>query len=223
MRHNRQNTNVQLQESPFMPPVYDQGSLGSCTPNAVAAAIQFRRASDGKRNVTPSRLFLYFNGRRPFRTQNEDSGSVTSVVLAQVSKVGWVPENRWNYQQGFTQRPSKAAYKVARRNRGVQYSAVSQTEQGLENSISSGKPVIVTFRLPYDFYGKEPIQRPGNPKEMPEAYHTVLVTGFDDINKEFTIRNSWGTSWGESGYRRMSYDFLLDSRIAFDFQRLDKA
>src|SRR6267378_1925342 len=36
-----------LDLSPLCPPVYDQGALGSCTANAVAAAVQFDRMKQG--------------------------------------------------------------------------------------------------------------------------------------------------------------------------------
>lgn len=42
------------------PPVYDQGSLGSCTGNAIAAAYQFDEIKvREKSQFTPSRLFIY--------------------------------------------------------------------------------------------------------------------------------------------------------------------
>ena len=48
---------------PFMdlsrkcPPPYDQGQLGSCTANAIAAAVEFEQ----KKRFVPSRLFIYYN------------------------------------------------------------------------------------------------------------------------------------------------------------------
>ncbi len=50
---------------PKCPPVYDQGQIGSCTANAIAAAIEFDR---GRRpaippDFVPSRLFIYYNER----------------------------------------------------------------------------------------------------------------------------------------------------------------
>ncbi len=35
--------------------------------------------------------------------------------------------------------------------------------------------------------------------------HIVLITGWDDTEGCFYIKNSWGTSWGESGYMRLAY------------------
>ena len=49
--------NVDLR--PKFPPVYDQGSLSSCTANAIGAAIQFeRRKQKLKPDFVPSRLFI---------------------------------------------------------------------------------------------------------------------------------------------------------------------
>ena len=47
-----------------MPPVYDQGQLGSCTANAVGAALEYDGMLDGASPVTPSRLFIYYCERR---------------------------------------------------------------------------------------------------------------------------------------------------------------
>ena len=44
------------------PPIYNQGSLGSCTANAIAAAYQFDEILQGEKEImTPSRLFIYYN------------------------------------------------------------------------------------------------------------------------------------------------------------------
>ncbi len=45
------------------PPVYDQGHLGSCTANAIAAAVEFDMHKQGLHAFTPSRLFIYYNER----------------------------------------------------------------------------------------------------------------------------------------------------------------
>ncbi len=44
----------------YMPPIYDQGHLGSCTANAVAAAIDADRLVDGQGAMSPSRLAIYW-------------------------------------------------------------------------------------------------------------------------------------------------------------------
>ena len=39
--------------------------------------------------------------------------------------------------------------------------------------------------------------------------HIVLITGWDDTEGCFYIKNSWGTGWGESGYMRLAYGTCL--------------
>ncbi len=42
------------------PPVYDQGALGSCTANAIGAALQFDQRKQREQGFVPSRLFIYY-------------------------------------------------------------------------------------------------------------------------------------------------------------------
>ena len=55
-------TSVDLR--PGCPPVYNQGRIGSCTSNAIAAAIEFDRLKKRQApDFVPSRLFIYYNER----------------------------------------------------------------------------------------------------------------------------------------------------------------
>src|ERR1017187_4082475 len=47
------------------PPVYNQGQIGSCTANAIAAALEFGRKKQKLADFIPSRLFIYYNERNP--------------------------------------------------------------------------------------------------------------------------------------------------------------
>ncbi|MBP6950898.1 MAG: C1 family peptidase [Alphaproteobacteria bacterium] len=38
--------------------------------------------------------------------------------------------------------------------------------------------------------------------------HAVVLTGFDDITKRFTLKNSWGEKWGKFGFGDISYDYV---------------
>src|SRR4051812_41439256 len=45
--------------TPECPAVYDQGSLGSCTANALAGLYQFLLKKQGRPSFVPSRLMIY--------------------------------------------------------------------------------------------------------------------------------------------------------------------
>ena len=38
-----------------------------------------------------------------------------------------------------------------------------------------------------------------------QTNHAIVLTGWDDSTGTFLLRNSWGKSWGESGYMRIKY------------------
>src|ERR1700691_5417909 len=59
------------------PAVYDQGELGSCTANAIGAAIEFDQMKQKLAASTPSRLFIYYNERALEGTIDSDCGAKT--------------------------------------------------------------------------------------------------------------------------------------------------
>jgi hypothetical protein len=57
------------------PRVYNQGQIGSCTANAIAAAIEFDRKKQKLRDFIPSRLFIYYNERSIEHSVPLDNGA----------------------------------------------------------------------------------------------------------------------------------------------------
>jgi len=59
-----------------MPPVYDQGQLGSCTAQSVGAILEMDEVKQREAGAaTPSRLFIYYNERAMEGTVSEDAVS----------------------------------------------------------------------------------------------------------------------------------------------------
>src|SRR5947207_465520 len=53
--------------------VYNQGRIGSCTANAIAAAFEYDLLKQGLTDSMPSRLFIYYNERSVEGTIATDS------------------------------------------------------------------------------------------------------------------------------------------------------
>jgi C1A family cysteine protease len=47
--------------------------------------------------------------------------------------------------------------------------------------------------------------------------HCVVAVGYDNTQRTFTIRNSWGAAWGMKGYCTMPYEYLMSANLASDF------
>ena len=76
-------------------------------------------------------------------------------------------------------------------------------------------PTYVGFTLPADFGAyRGNIYTPADSRMG--GSHAMLVVGFNDDERYWILKNSWGAGWGEDGYIRISYDAnLLESATFF--------
>jgi C1A family cysteine protease len=205
------------------PPVYDQGGIGSCTANALAAAYQFEEIKMGKENFIPSRLFVYYNERALEGTIDEDAGAFIRDGIKTMVKEGVCPETLWPYvEDKFKDKPTDECYKLALDNQVVKYLRISpHTVYEVKHCLAEGYPVVFGFMV-YDSFMTVEVAKTGivpipKPTEPPPSGHAITAVGYDDDKQCFIIRNSWGTSWGLEGYFYMPYWFVETPDIASDF------
>src|SRR5450432_2372629 len=97
-----------------MPPIYDQGQLGSCTAHGIARAYQYAAKQAGLPEIMPSRLFLYYNERSQEGTISQDAGAVIRDGFKASNIYGVVDESLWPYDiSKFDQTPPQQAYDEA--------------------------------------------------------------------------------------------------------------
>jgi C1A family cysteine protease len=207
---------------PQCPPVYDQGQLGSCTANAIGAAIQFDRMKQNlSPNFVPSRLFIYYNERLIEGTVSTDSGAQIRDGIKTVVKQGACPEPDWPYDiSKFAVTPPKSDYTEALKDRAVSYSRLVQNSNLLKGCLASGYPFVFGFTV-YASFESQAVAQSGmvpmpSPGEQVVGGHAVTAVGYDDSAQRFIVRNSWGTAWGISGYFMMPYAYVTDSNLADD-------
>ena len=208
---------------PQCPPVYNQGNLGSCTGNSIAGAIQFERMKqDLTPNFVPSRLFIYYNERVIEGTVSSDNGAAIRDGIKTVATLGACPEPQWPYViSKFAVKPPAKAYKSALTDRAVQYQRVSRSLDQMKGCLASGYPFVFGFSV-YDSFESAAVAKTGvvpmpKPSEKLRGGHAVLAVGYDDSSGRFTVRNSWGASWGMAGYFTMPYEYLTNGGLSDDF------
>jgi len=77
------------------PPVYDQGRVGSCVPNAMAGAMEYDRMNNGQTpDFVPSRLYIYYYARVLDSDVPYDKGTSIRSGLKAVRKWGVCPEDK---------------------------------------------------------------------------------------------------------------------------------
>jgi len=202
-------------------PIYDQGELGSCTANAIGAAFHYDQIKQGKVDFCPSRLFLYYNERAMEGSIDTDAGAQIRDGMKSLNKIGICSEALWPYDTStFTQKPSDACYEKAAETKAVQYAQVPQDLDHLRGCLNEGFPIVFGFMVFKSFMSKEVAETgkmrfPGFFEQLLGG-HAVLCVGYDDDEKHFIIRNSWGESWGDNGYFYMPYGYLTNSFLAND-------
>jgi C1A family cysteine protease len=210
---------------PAMPPVYDQGQLGSCTGNAIAAAMEYERDQQQLPDFIPSRLFIYYNERFLEGTVSSDSGAVIRDGIKVVNSEGACPESLWPYDIGmFTVKPPKRCYVAARTDRAVRYEAI-QTLGDLKDAIASKLAVVFGFTV-YESFESQAVAEKGvmpmpKPHEATVGGHAVVAVGYSDSKKHVIVRNSWGASWGDHGYFYMPYQYLTGSQLSSNTSRVN--
>lgn len=211
-----------------MPPVYDQGQLGSCTANAIAGAVEFEQTKQGLKAFMPSRLFVYYNERAMEGTISSDSGAMIRDGFKVLNTLGVCEEHFWPYHTSDSRwytKPTAASYRFALRHKSVTYMSLNNQDlNALKSCLAAGFPFVFGFSV-YDAFESDKVAQTGilnlpARSENMVGGHAVLCVGYDDATKRFIVRNSWGASWGQKGYFTMPYSYMTNANLADDFWTL---
>jgi C1A family cysteine protease len=202
------------------PPVYDQGQLGSCTANAIAAVIEFDRLKQRLKDFMPSRLFIYYNERAMENTTQSDSGAAIRDGIKSVASQGDCPEKKWPYvEQKFAVKPPKPCYVDAHKYTAVNYQRIDHILTQMKGCLADGYPFVFGISI----YANFPMQTKSGAIPMPGSAtgtnegHAMAAVGYNEAKRVFIIRNSWNTTWGMKGYGTIPYEYLLNADLADDF------
>ena len=142
--------------------VYDQGPIGSCTANALAAAVQFDRIKNHQNpDFVPSRLFIYYNERSIEGDIPVDGGAYLRDGMKSLSQQGVCPEADWDYQPASpateggpfpvgskpVTQPPQACYDEAVKYCITNYQALDQSLPQLQGCLASGYPFVFGFSV----------------------------------------------------------------------------
>lgn len=208
-----------------MPPIFDQGQLGSCVSNGVGALFEAEQMKQGETHHRGSRLFIYYEGRVIEHTVGEDSGLEVRDGIKVAASKGVPPESEWPYDIArFTDKPPSKAYTDAVKFEALEYMRVIPGGRGspIRTPVFKGFPVTFGFTVFDKFEGDwnpatEYLPLPkGNEGTL--GGHCVDVVGWDFSKKRFPvnafeIRNSWGKGWGDEGHFWMDARWLYEPRL----------
>lgn len=205
--------------TPLMPPIQNQGNLGSCTGNGVARILDYAHRLKTGKFYTPSRLFIYYNERAMEGTINEDSGAMIADGILSVNKLGAASERCWPYDiTKFNKKPKSDCYKSALNKQALKFYKLDNGDgTSIRKALSMGFPVVFgcyVYNAIYDVNAAKYVVP--MPAGKPIGGHCMVITGHDDSTQLYTVDNSWGTEWGRGGRCAFQYAYIHNRRITDD-------
>ena len=199
----------------YCSPIENQGSLGSCTGQAIAGAIELLNKRNGNyRDI--SRLFIYYYERLILGTVNYDSGAYIRDGIKATNHYGASLESYWPYNiRKYRHEPINEAKNDALNRKVTRYERLTNLN-GFIDALSNGYPIIMGFNVYTSFMSNNVARTgvmpyPNTKRERLLGGHAVLIVGYNKTKKVLIARNSWGTNWGDKGYFYMPFDIIKPS------------
>lgn len=201
----------------------NQNPLGSCVANAVPQALRMVQHAAGNPDAELcSRLFAYWHARNQHGDTGSDSGTYIRTCIKVLNALGRPPERAWPYkvddldeeEPTFTKKPPSIALMHAFDRKQAEYRRVwedgSDRVLAVKRAIASGRPVVFGTDLGASFedYSDGLIQPPLD--EPIIGGHAMCIVGYDGASVE--VVNSWGEGWGNGGYCRLSWAYVMWQR-----------
>lgn len=209
---------VDLRTTGKVSPIYDQGSLGSCTAFAMGKGLRETVTNlNGGEAKSLSALYLYYKERERMGTVDEDSGSLMIDGMEVLKANGNCLDATMPYDiSKFREKPSAAAEAEAEAAKIDGFTLLNGLDQ-LKEQLAKGNPAVFGYMVYKSFMspivattGKMPMPKPN---EQLLGGHAILVVGYDDAQQVLIIKNSWGKGWGDKGYFYMPYAYVTPDKV----------
>ena len=204
--------------------VENQGSLGSCTAQALAGNMELLDRKDDNIYREVSRLFIYYNERAIEGTVNQDSGAYIRDGIKSLKKWGVCDEKLWPHDIAmFKEKPSKECYTDALNRQISLYQRLIGISDILD-CLAEGYPVVFGIAIYESFEtvrvaGTGIVPMPGR-NEILLGGHAVMAVGYNIKERRFIVRNSWGEGWGQKGYFTLPFEYV--EKLGSDFWSIKK-
>lgn len=200
-----------------LPPVWNQGEIGSCTAQSLAAVLA------GRYRTQPSRLFLYYCGRAVGDLPTEeDTGCTMGDAIKGAQLYGFCDEALWPYREDrHALCPAWPAFLGTQHRDNLPFESVRLRVEDLVACLSEGHPLVLGIAVYPTMFDKTTlatgiIPTPNPRQDQLMGGHAITIAGYDLPQRQFIVRNSWGPEWGRNGYGRISFDYLTHPQLAMD-------
>jgi hypothetical protein len=184
--------------SSFSDTVGDQGNESSCVGFSLSYALEteIRIKLDTVVRLSPAYIFYASGGSRT-------DGQYLNKALQFLVDSGAVAENALSPYR-IRNESDKIVFsnlESARKYRITSFSPVTIDERSFRQQLRKKKAIIISMRIYQHFFNAtDGICRIDTKDTIPLGIKSMAIVGYDARNKIYKFKNSWGTSWGDSGY-----------------------
>jgi C1A family cysteine protease len=188
----------------YVSPIRDQRNCGSCWAFASTAGLEsylmIQEQVPGYNEDLAEQILVSCSG------VGSCSGGDIRNASNFIRDTGLPPEMDYYYTatdstcDSATTGWQQAAYRIG----GWSYACLSPSVDAIKGALVTYGPLVTTMNVYYDFFSYVS----GIYSYATGSYagaHAVLIVGYDDIDRCFIVKNSWGTGWGEGGFFRIAY------------------
>ena len=190
--------------SRFMAPVADQGSCGSCYAFAVTATVEGRRNVQSGSNSTATLSEEELIDCSDRYGNAACSGGWPGNGYAYIRDNGICSDTSYGYVGSKSVCQSKICSKAIAKKQLTTYSSVRVSKLDVLTALSSG-PLSVAVAATVEWFTYGGGVYTGSCGTSPNHALSLVGYGFDSSSGKYfwKLKNSWGNSWGESGYMRL--------------------
>lgn len=216
----------------FMPPVFQQETLGSCTGHGVAEVLGYLRLKDPNLDDWwPSRLLIYKLELLLEQNFGHDDGAQIRDGIKAIGQYGTVPESEYPYLiEKFAEEIPQHIYDSAVKHKAFNYYRVNWEDwEEITGCLAAGFPIVFGFVVYKEFVSRR-VAKTGiltMPTDLShnEGGHCVCCFGWDnkiqfegwDEPGGVLVRNSWGKEWGQDGNFWMPKKYITSPKLSDDF------
>ena len=212
----------------WLGPVMNQGNCGSCVAFASVATLEATYRINSalpwlSPTFSPQQLFNCGGGACSFGWQPSSAASFLKskgiVDAACVPYESGSTGQDIQCKKNFCDNQAQRTYKITR---ATTPSFWGGSATKVKEALKKG-PLMTTMTVYEDFLVySSGIYKSVSKKSL--GGHAVSLVGFNDQERYWIVRNSWGSDWGEAGFIRVSYDDksgIADSTWGFQTAKED--
>ena len=190
-----------------MPPVKNQGLVGSCVAHSIALVMEFYNKKQHNEDIPMSVGYIYGNR---ISSAHTGIGMNTRCALQDCCSEGSVPYSDFPVNVEVPEIFDMVAHEKeelapkAYPFRLTSYVKVSTVDE-IKTALYNGYPVVFVINWYKDAKVKKGILT--SERAESDSSHCMVIYGWDERGWKF--QNSWGTLWGTQGCAILPYDFPI--------------